>query len=40
MPTAKGWSAADVRRLTGAATAAPWLTLTVVVPVATRGTTA
>lgn len=37
MPTAKGWSAADIKRLTGPA-AGPWLTLTVVVPVATKGT--
>lgn len=38
MPTAKGWSAADIRRLTGRAAPGPWLTLTVVVPVATKGT--
>lgn len=37
MPTAKGWSAADIKRLTGPAPG-PWLTLTVVVPVATKGT--
>ena len=37
MPTAKGWSAADIKRLTGPAATGPWLTLTVVVPVATRG---
>ena len=40
MPTAKGWTAADIRRLTGPAAPGPWLTLTVVVPVATRGVTA
>ena len=38
MPTAKGWTAADIKRPTGPATAGPWLTLTVVVPVATKGT--
>lgn len=38
MPTAKGWSAADIKRLTGPAATGPWLTLTVVVPVATKGT--
>lgn len=38
MPTAKGWGAADIRRLTGPGATGPWLTLTVVVPVATKGT--
>ena len=38
MPTAKGWSAADIKRLTEPAAPGPWLTLTVVVPVATKGT--
>ena len=37
MPTAKGWSVHDIKRLTGRAAPGPWLTLTVVVSDSDRG---